>query len=790
MLFALHLKVPAATFYISSSQGNDAASGRSEQAPWRTINHIINVWGDTIHAGDVVQLKRGDFFSKYQEEREAEEWTHWVMQTAAPITIAAYGDPSEPRPVVSGGVPIANWEVHQGNIWVADAPDTLSMLYVNEEPMLFARYPNSGWLWRDDTDNDDVFICDELRSHPRNADDYWVGANTRWRNHNWWWGGKKRITDYDAAAGQIVCEGDAMPGETMGFYIDKKLQELDTAGEWHFDAENMKVYLYAPGGIDPNTARVYGSIYRRTGMRLQTEGLRVEDLCFRYFDCERAVAVNHRTQITRCLFECIGSDNARNVINCYKSEASGSRITHSKFRNITCVAIGWGNDTAAGTPQTLFEFDTLTDVMTIPAYGGQWSQNWSNTAMLIKGRNVMVRHCYFKHNAYSGLLGAGDHDTIEYNIFDDCMSTLNDGAAIYTYCNNTVIRNNLVLNTRGCCTECGMSSHGPGYQSVAHGIWPEFLQDFHGMVIENNTVAHSGAHGIFLRDNFDAIVRNNVSYDNGGPQLSLSQKKENRSTGRTDFVPANHLIEGNVLVCSSPERQHAVSTATGHASDATGEERLLQQTYDLDFGVIRNNYYCNPTTDTLVWRKYVGRMTLADWQANLTCADPTPRTDPIKRPANAAEGDPTGTTRLVINDQLTRRTIPLDNGVYLTKDADTVIGAVTLDPYTSVVLWHTGRTSAHPYRAPIAEFTAFRAASGGRLSLHTSLNKRASMRIRVYALSGRLVSEKTYALQAGAHDLPIIDAQGTTACGFYHCEATISTEHSCQDVRTKTMVIR
>ncbi len=64
------------------------------------------------------------------------------------------------------------------------------------------------------------------------------------------------------------------------------------------------------------------------------------------------------------------------------------------------------------------------------------------------------------------------------------------------------------------------------------------------------------------------------------------------------------------------------------------------------------------------------------------------------------------------------------------------------------------------------------------------------MRIRVYALSGRLVSEKTYRLGAGTHDLPVMDARKAAACGFYHCEAVLSTGDERQQVRSKVMVMR
>jgi hypothetical protein len=789
-LFAFRGIAHATTFYLSSSEGNDTLnSGLSEQQPWRTVTHMIEKMLDgVVQQNDIVLLKRGDTFRKEKCSDAPFHARMWVIPKT--ITLGAYGDPSLPRPVMSGGMPVINWEVHRDNIWVADAPDTLTMLYVDRKLMYFARYPNSGWLHRTDTENDDVFICDELRDHPRNADGYWAGATLRRRATPWHWG-RGTVTGYNASTCEIVARHQVM--ETWGFYLDNKLEELDTVGEWYLDTANMKVYLYTADGTDPNAMDVVGAVFPKLALSLKGDGMRVQDLCFRYFPVD-GVVLEARTEMTRCLFECMGSDQGSDGLLC-RRESTGSSITHCMFRNMTCVAIDCHADTVPNVPQTLFEFDTLMNIMSVPAYGRQGSQNWSNIGFVLsKGRNIMVRHCYFNHIGYAGLGTFAEHDTIEYNIFDDCMCLLNDGAAIYTYCDSTVVRNNLVLNTRGCMFECGQGAKNLVY-GAAHGIWSDSQRDFYGMVFVGNTVANASVTGIRLSNDFYFTIRDNVVYNSGVKSMAMMQSYATTlGSTRTGFMPTHHRIENNVFVTTEPDRP-ALKYLTSPAKDAEGDERIRQKTYDLDFGLFRGNYYCNPSTDTLIERGglhpklYDTRFTLAEWQSDLTCADQTSKTDPIKRPAGAAPGDLTGTTRLVINDQLTRRTIPLDNGVYLTKDADTVYGAVTLDPYTSIVLWHTGQTSTVPRQMRIAEFVAFRG-SGGRLSLHTRLSKRATVRIRVYALSGRLVGERTYRLQAGAHRLPMVDEHGAAACGFYHCEAAITTESARRQVRANVMVMR
>lgn len=94
LLFAVRSgEAAAATYYVSDSAGNDANSGTSSAAPWKTL---AKVSAATFSPGDQILLKAGD------------TWTgqtltlHGEGTAASPITLSAYGTGA--KPVIAPGI--------------------------------------------------------------------------------------------------------------------------------------------------------------------------------------------------------------------------------------------------------------------------------------------------------------------------------------------------------------------------------------------------------------------------------------------------------------------------------------------------------------------------------------------------------------------------------------------------------------------------------------------------------------------------------------------------------------
>ncbi|MBE9561917.1 MAG: hypothetical protein IMF12_03495, partial [Proteobacteria bacterium] len=259
LLFLLPLVVHSATYYISGLTGNDANDGNSEATAWQTIDKLSNT---KLEDNSSVLFKRGETF------RGA------VSTKAYPkeIRYDAYGTGA--NPIIAGSVQITNWQPFDKNIYVADVSsfitedkkgneNTIEHLFVNSELMTIARYPNvnspadKNWLKVGATAGTDSFTDPQLIAYnkPKN---YWKDATLRIRTYSWYYK-VFPITGYDN--GKITAKGLGKQLPEWGYFLDGKLEELDYPGEWYYDAETKKVYLYPKSGINPNDALIEGATY-------------------------------------------------------------------------------------------------------------------------------------------------------------------------------------------------------------------------------------------------------------------------------------------------------------------------------------------------------------------------------------------------------------------------------------------------------------------------------------------------------------------------------------------------
>ena len=104
------------TYYVSSSLGNDANSGTSVGAAWKTI---AKVNGQTFQAGDSILFRRGDI------------WNESLVPSSSgaagnPIAFDAYGTGTPPNLTGYYAVLPLTWVHVTGNAWKAALPSTFS----------------------------------------------------------------------------------------------------------------------------------------------------------------------------------------------------------------------------------------------------------------------------------------------------------------------------------------------------------------------------------------------------------------------------------------------------------------------------------------------------------------------------------------------------------------------------------------------------------------------------------------------------------------------------------------
>lgn len=751
----------AETYYVSAG-GSDAALGTSEQQALASVGEAAS----RVEAGDTVLLRRGDVF------RES------VSFTQTGLTIAAYGDPSAHRPVISGSVPITGWVRHQGNIYRAETNSQIEYLYADNQFVWSARWPNAGAspapfcraAGYTRISNGYTIRSRHLTTNPRDADGYWTGARLRWRRWNWWYE-TRPITNYTTAngTGTITALGGSSywdkPSAPVGFYIDNKLSELDTANEWYQDPSTRTVYLWAPGDIDPNTIAVEGTV-RSRGLTINAG--RVLDICFRQLKGP-GLSITGTSTVDRCLFENIGGEHGGEGLRA-ESGTRNARVTNCSFREMLNIAIHW-LENATGS-SSLIEKDTLRHVGIRPAYGsrmGTWHEKKTNVhysgIAVSYGNNVRIRHCDIDSTGYAGINLHDDNNTVEFNLIRHAMATLNDGGGIYCLTNGSTFRRNIILNTIG---EIWAGSGGgtPG-SNISHGLWLEFLHGYRDNTVVGNTMAYNPKHGFWLPRNYTTTVRGNVCFGNADAQMRVDTR--NRS-----LIDQHHTIEDNVFY----------STALGQTA--------FSHEAGLDFGSMNGNYYCNPFTDSVMGEP-PAYQSIEDWNARFPeVADPAARTDPMKRPAQASPDDPSGMPKLLYNASPSTRVVPIgDNGIYLDLDGNEVRGSVTLEPYASVVLVHTGRSASATVPADRLRTDArfvVRRQSGGVVAQLEGLPGGSTVELVINDLRGRAVVRRTLRVPAdgrcllrwGEHS----HGGSAPAPGLYRWHVTVSAAGSTRTFST------
>jgi len=653
----------ARDWYVAPD-GVDGAAGTLAE-PLATLAHAVG----RASAGDAILLERGGtFFAS-------------GLNAGSNLSVTAYGN--GPRPIVTGSVRVSLTGTWGSNpsVRTGAVSERVVACYVNGRFVRLARWPNvdAGFLRNDADDQPDEIVDAELATRPGVASGRWTGAYVRWRRWSWWWE-TRPVTQHGPVDTLVLGpEGrfqDPFSDPGSGYFIDHDLDELDAPGEWHWEAGVL--YLYPPSWADPATMKVDVVTTTSTDVLVDhgaeptgvaTSGTSFSEVHFtRYYGT--ALAIGHPATVEDCTFSELESNAIR-----FTWDSQPFAIRRSVFRDVRNVAIsGWAD--LADPPGSLIERNLFLRIGVEPGYGG-WG-SWHAAGIILGQANAaVVRLNRFVDTGYAGIILGSDGQTVENNVFVRSMGTLNDGAAVYTNCNASIIRGNIILDT------IGDLEYSHPWWPMGHGIWPEFLSDFHDTVVTDNTLYGNNGHGTFLPNNFDCTISGNVIVDSRRAALGLY-------VNDTGTLIQNHTITGNTLVSTDPTRRIDRPENLSHwwlppyqEPDPVGLE------YDAagDYGSMINTTFVAPTSVGGVIRKKPDDTlfsTLAAWTNDASWASAAGSL--IKR-ANAV---------LLFNDTEEPAVMTVPPGNWTRPDGSTVGSTVTLQPWRSAVLVTTDVVAASP----------------------------------------------------------------------------------------------
>ena len=478
--------------YYFSGTGSDDNSGTSKQAPWRSLRKLREIQ-HALRPGDSILLERGSvFFGGLSLRADG--------LPGKEIYLGPYGD--GPKPVITGSVEITGWTSYRENIWVAmcrQCGPGPGDVFINGKSQPLGRYPNTGYRTIGSLLSRKAFADPELPF----PDNFWDGAEVVVKSSRW--------TMDNLPAARYRNKTFAFPGaasDTLengyGYFIQKHLLTLDQRGEWFFDRETGRIFIYHEKNLPWENYTTEASV-SDTGLAIaESEHIAIRDLVIKN-QRTTGVVLSHCDHIILSGVEILHSGvNGLVVTSCRGPLVENTRIADSNNNGVE-----W-NDNIDG------RFVGNTILRTGMQAGRGASGDGNYIALTISAGNPLTGKNLIADNridstGYSAIDFRTGNTTIRNNIISNFCLLKDDGGGIYTW-NNTsggnTIEGNIILNGRG----CGEGTPDP-HQLATSGVYIDDRST--GITIVGNTLAFNSTSGIMVHNANNLEIRGNRFYGNG-----------------------------------------------------------------------------------------------------------------------------------------------------------------------------------------------------------------------------------------------------------------------------------
>ncbi len=646
-LFALILVLiifcPAsnATNYYISSSGNDANSGTSTGAAWKTVSKVS---GHTFSPGDQILFNRGDVF--YGSITIASSGT-----SGNPITFGAYG--SGANPVITGFTNVTAWTNLGSNIWESTSAlstlSTCNMVVINGVNTAMGRTPNTGY-YTYSSSNSTSLTSSSLNSSTIN----WTGAQAVIKKERYI---IDRSTITSAFGSTINYSSSSYTGHpNWGFFIQNDSRTLDQQNEWYYNPSTKKIRVYSTSA--PTDVKI--STHDTLLYAVNRSYIIIDGVDFTGGNQQAFYLGNFSHSIVQnCNF-----DFNYNTITGYQLGSGSSNFT------IDNCTFNHTNNNAISLPSE-FAGTTITNNLIKNSgviVGMSGSGDGQAQGLNVTGANYLIQYNEIDSTGYVALGFNGSNVLCKNNFVNYFCTLKDDGGGIYTGNpqSGVVISNNIVLNGIGNDEGTNSSNNGK-----ASGIYCD--DNSSGMTILNNSVANVAYAAIFLHQANNITVRGNTTYNN---EIGLLVDADNSSYTTNINCKQNIFVAKTTGKSLTLQNQLSIWFRTTHT---TGNDIR-------NFGTVDSNYYARPFDDNLTimgtvytvadnsysvssWRTYSG----FDLNSN-------------KSPKTISD---INDLRFEYNSTASSITIILD-GSYIDVKNSVYNGSVTLAPYTSIVLIRNG----------------------------------------------------------------------------------------------------
>lgn len=576
----------AGDYYVATN-GLDTNPGTLAQ-PFRTIQKAA----DVLQPGDQAWVRGGTYRETITARRSG--------TADAPIRFQAY---QGERVTITGLDLVTGWSVHSGDIYRSSASGATNQVFVNGKPMLEARWPNPGqnnplraaFASVDSATVRDASQASTLTDNGLVAptDGYWNGAKMAIISGSEWvaWN-----TTIDSQAGKTLSfrwtastSTSYAPKSGNRYYLYGTLAALDTQKEWYYDARAGQLYLYAPGGADPNGQTVEART-RQYAFDLGSQS-HLEISGFQMVAASVRAAGNHNLvdncQILypRAFTDPNGWQNPAGV----EFKGQYNTLRHSE------VAYSWGDAVTLTNSFNTVENNLLHDVA--------WSGAEGSFVYTSNSGNNTIRGNTMYNAGRSGVLhrGVTPNTLIEHNDISSFGYLTKDLGG--TYCWGATGDGSLIAYNR---VHDNRSAH------LGEGIYLD--NNSSGITVHHNLVWNVGT-GIRL--NTTAIDQN--TYNNTLWNVNQAMSTWGPAGTYIENCPTYNNLSNNGTWIGSDRRNNLATSSDPFINAAAGDFRLRSGTTPVDYGRVIpgiTDGYLGPAPDVGAFEQGLPSWTAgADWHS-------------------------------------------------------------------------------------------------------------------------------------------------------------------------------
>ena len=526
-------------YYVATY--GDSTNVGSFNYPFSSIQQAANV----MNAGDICYIRQGVYHENIKLESKD-------GSSGSPIVFSAYNDE---RVVLDGTVPInSTWSIFNGNIWVAEIDYDIWQLFVDYQEMVMARWPNAffedGSIWDKESNwahgtidlDENAYQNGMMIDNPHGDISLEnIGFNVEGATAILNVGSFKTYTrEILNHNGNIFYYEpvDLWKTKHHDYFLENKIEFLDSPGEWFYDVDSSLVYFWAPDNANPNNLNIRGKVQSYAFEIIDSDYIEIRDLeffgtTFKFENSDYSIIDHCNLVYPSCYKRMLGVVDTQPEMSIFTS-SSNCRVINSAFRFIDGSALEMYSGSNTIENCYFYHIDyTATDL------------NGLMTTIQMGGSNNIFRRNTMHRMGASATLNPGNSAIIELNDMSDSGHMQSDGALVQCMVGqqpNVQIRYNWLHDTEKFGAR--FDGEGDGYGGHMHHnvIWN----------VQGGIMVKGYNHNIYNNTSFDNGSKNDIiiMIDQGGNEGTItinnaSNKIAGHRTGTFQDYPVPGIYENN-----------------------------------------------------------------------------------------------------------------------------------------------------------------------------------------------------------------------------------------------------